>query len=521
MNILATGGTVAARRGAILRNHGGNLAAPVVVQPERPFDLERLLEFPLTNNQFDNLGIARDWHATLNGPLHRYSGVRYQPTWFGQNADVSRPGGTAYPQWQCASARVYRAYRKGASGGDQRVLRLEIEHNTNRIRSGDQGWLYMLDGYAGSASGASSLDLGGFSLPLKSKLTVTGSEPSPDDPIDSRAYVDITFPNDLPNINYSPPTFRPHDWAPDYTEPQLIFVHHSFYADALTKRLRYPLSWHLDILKLDVLDNGGSVVVGGLQRLPVWSCWTTFANFVGNHDLVFDLYKQEQEGLANHFGDTDPGRLCNELENEAVAGWTDDKARSEQNYANPQAAIGLRKSLLEYMYPMSRAAWGKDRTLIVKGPSFGSVDRVRDWDIDVAATWPGDRVLLGNHNYAGSFAPKIVPDGRQFWYQSRADADEHARQLVDRAAAMHMDGAIMTEWSSPNTTATAERGREIGMLHTALAAKGVPVAYWDLVGDLFGFAWAYNDVPGSEGKTVQAVVPELRQYCGRAGRTSA
>lgn len=516
MAILSANGVPLRRGGTIVRNHAGNIAAPPIVTPPEDllFDLAALTEWPLSNNQFDNLAQSRDWQATLNGPQHRYSGVRYQPTWLSKNRD-------AFPAWQPAMNRVDRVYRKGATGGLQRVLVFECEHNTNQIKAGDQGWFYAVGGissdpFEGGVDPAASLDLGGFSLPLKQKLTITGSTPSPDDPAASKSYVEVTFGQDLPAIDFTPPQYEPYDWAAGYTEPVLIFVHHSFYADASTRRLRYPLSWHLDILKFDVLGAGGAVVVGGLQRLPTWSCWTTFANAAGDLALIFDLYRQEQEGLAYHFGDTDPLRLANELENEPVLDWTDAAVQANSGQVD---AIGLRTSLLEYMYPMARTAWGPDRTMIVKAGGFGGLDGIWDWDIDNDATWGGANNILGNHNYDDTYAPHVDRNGRQLWYRDRADCDYHAGVVADRASMWKLRGAIMTEWSSPNTLADDVRGGDIGRLHTALAARGIPVCYWDLTGDQFGFAWFYNDVPGSEGKTVQAIIPELRDFCGRAGRS--
>ena len=506
----------------LLRNHGGNLTAPVIVGQTR-LDLSRLLEWPVTNNQYETFSRSRDWAQTLRGPLHRYSGVRIQPTWHLINAG-------AYTGWQPAMNRVKRIWRKGATGGLQRILVLTMEVNTNQIPVGDKCWFYHLaetGTFEGSMSKAADLEIyPGFRLRLRGTgdlYTITACRPSP---VNSGyegviSEVEITFPQDLPAIDFTPQQWNPHAWWPGHLESKLIFVHHSFYADASTKRLRYPLSWHFSILRDDVVKNGAAAIDGGIQRLPTWDCLTTMANKLDNHSLWFDLYRLEQEGKAEQLGDLDPALFATELENEAVEDWTDEAARSDTSLPDPAAAIGLRTSLLEYMIPIARAAWGPERTVIVKGTGFGGLDGVRQFDLNVASAFPGQRFLLGNHNYAGSFAPHISDGGRQLWYLSRADADEHARQLADKAAAMGFDGAIMTEWSSPNTTAATDRGKEIGMLHTALYAKGIPVCYWDLVPDLFGFADLYNDVPGSEGVTVQAVAPELRQYCGRANRTTA
>ena len=63
------------------------------------------------------------------------------------------------------------------------------------------------------------------------------------------------------------------------------------------------------------------------------------------------------------------------------------------------------------------------------------------------------------------------------------------------------------------------RAQMHGRLHTAMHAQGLFVAFWDVGGDANAMAWLYRDVPGKEGKVVQALDPETRPYTGRAGRT--
>jgi len=490
-------GTHPLRRGLgpVLKNHGPNIAAPAIVTPPaaKLFDYSAKLDWPMTNNQFDNLGLSRDWYWTLNGTQHRYGGVRYQPTW-------QFKGRGAFPGWQPAIDRVDRVYRKGASGAALRTLVFEREHNTNQIRAGDTCWLYLVGDFEGSANPATSVDVGGFSLPLKKKLTVAACTPSPDNPADSKSYVEVTFTQDLPAVNYTPPALGTND-------PKLLFVHHSFYADATTRRLRYPLSWHLDILKNDVLGNGGHVVVGGLQRIPTWACWTTWANYIGDYGLVFEQYRMEQEGLAYHFAGSDPTRLVNELENEAVLTWT----------PTTDQPLGLRQSLIDYMMPIARTAWGPDYTLIAKAGGFGGLNDIWAWDIDVAATFGDSNVLLGNHNYASNYAPRRR-GGNQLWYDDTSDCNYHMDSLKSIASTYKFKGAIITEYSAPNTDPVDLRGRFLGKFHSAATRAGIPLCYWDLVGDLFGCSWLGTNVPGAPATAnVQRIEPELWPYCGKAG----
>ena len=510
------GGLLRGRTGRAVRNHAGNAAAPPAVPGPGLLDTARLLEWQGSENEDDRIALPRDWTLTVNGPQHRVAFVRHALAWH------MRPAGL-FPEWQPAVVRVQRVYRKGTTGGLQRVLVLETERNTNAIRAGDKAWLYLVGPdfapKAGGGSAATSLDLGGASLALKSLLTVTGCTPSPAAPATGPARVEITYPADLPAVDWTPPAYAPDPGLPSLLETRLLLVHHSFWADEATKRARTQVAAGLDALRFGVLPAGGSVVVAGLRRLPRGTDWTGFANAT-DQTLAWDLYAKEQAGLAEVLGGTDTLRLAVELEDAPSAPWTDEVARADTDLPDPAAAIGLRRALVERMMPAARAAWGNARTLVAKAGGGGSLARILDWDIDNDATWGGLPNLLGNRDASHSFAPADPVTGRILSYEARADCDRHADVLVSVATAWRMKGSIVVGFGAPNTELAVSRGLALGRLHTACAARGIPVAYRDMADVPFAAAAIYGDVPGAEGVPVQALDPALRQLCGRSGRSS-
>lgn len=489
----------------------GNVAAPAIVTPPAGllWDLMSAANasksaYPLSNNQYDGIALRlggenRDWNATLNGPVHRYSGCRYYYAWLSIPVD-------SYPQWQPSWRRVWRVYRKGTSGQALRTLVFECEHNTAAVPTGDQVWFVMNDTYNGGLLPDAAWNIGGYSLSMKTKMACSGSTGSTDQPISSRSYVEVSFPQDLPAINYSPPLYKPESWAAD--EPRLWLVHHSFYANAATKTLRFPYSWHFEICKSDVVGNGGHLILGGLQGIPTWRCWTKLMNMC-DAALVTELYRMEQQALADFFGATDPRRVMNELENEPVEDWvrTDGK-------------VGFRQNLLDVLYPTARSAWGAERTFLLKGTSYGSINSLRDqWDLDNDAHFGGGSNMLGNHNYNGQ--PRWPNSSRELWWDHYPDCQQHATWLHDAITRGHFKGGGMSELGVSNAvTPIDSRGRMLGKMHTAMHERNLFVAYWGLTGDHYNCSYLYRDVEGANGALVEAVWPELRPYAGKAGRSS-
>lgn len=502
-----------------LSNAPGNLAAPAIVQPPAALAWDYAsaeggakLQWPLTNNQFDGLvvhtgdGAQRDWAATLSGTQERYGGVRYYYAWTNIDYQDLGEGPTlGYPDWQPAFREVYRVTRKGSSGQAARTLVFECMHNTLSIPAGDTVWFYMSTDWSGGVDPARSVNVGGFNLPLLGKLTCSGSTGSTGS-WSSHSFVEVTFDQDLPAVDWWSPTYVWEDWLAPL--PKLTLVHHSFYADARNKVLRYPYSWHYYVLRDEVLGNGGHLILGGYQGKPVWRDWTHLFNWMG--DLAVELYRMEKEALADFFGATDPRFVLEEMENEPVVDWLDNMSEDKP--------LGTRRAIKEIMYPTSRTAWGPERSFLIKGTSFGSINSIRDeWDFDNDRDFGGGNNFVGNHNYDDQAK---YPDGRNLWYGAREDCDYHAGLLIDAVNRGKFKGGVMSEWGVPNWVADPERGQKHGRLHTAMAAAGIPMAYWDLTGDHYGCAWLYTDVPGKEGKKVQAIIPEMRPYTGRAGRTA-
>lgn len=501
----------------------GNLAAPAIVTPPSGlvWDLTsaeggQKNVWPASNQQFDGLvvrldGEPCDWAATLSGTQERYSGIRYyhaftnilpQNIWDGQNDNLT----LAYPHWQPAFREVFRVTRKGASGQAARTLVFECMHNTAAIPVGDTCWLYLNLDWNGGVDPARSVSIQGFNLPLFAKVKCSGSTPSPDDPIYSRSFVEITFDQELPAIDWTPPYYTMETWLPQV--PRLWLVHHSFYADAATKTLRKPYDWHWSVLRHDILANNGHLVLGGYQGIPTWRCYTHLFNWMGS--LAEELFAMEKQALADQFGDTDPRMVADEMENEPVVQWLDAPGTDKP--------LGFRRSLLEIMYPTARAAWGAERTLILKATSFGSINSLRDeWDLDNDVHFGGGNNIIATHQYDDQ--AKWPGTDRTLWWDSKEDTDAYAGWLADAVSKWKFKAGGMTELGVGNWHESGLRGRMLGRMETSIHARGLFRCLWDKTGDYYSAAWLYRDVAGKEGKVTQALLPELRSYAGKAGRT--
>lgn len=514
MPIIRSGSTFLRSGNSFLRPHSGNVYAPAIVTPPSEqlwsytADTQKL-QWPLTNNQFDNIvarsnGQLRDWFWTMNGPQHRFGGIRYYWSWL-------HKGENAYPHWQPAVRKVYNVRRKGTTGVDAQTLVYTCSLNTANIPVGDQVWFLLEDmGYHGNIAPQSTLDIGGYTLNLRQKMSVSRSVASPTGSFDHttvRSTIEVITGSALPAINYTPP-------ADIWGEPQLRLIHHSFYANAATKTLRHPYDWHFGILKDEIAaaPTLGHVVLGGLQGIPTWRCWTHLFTMGG--PLFQELYALECQGLADYFGATDPRYVMYELENEPVYAWNGD-AGFQADYGRN---IPLRTSLRDIMYPAARTAWGANRSILIKGGGFGGLDALRDEFNLTNADFGGGANFLGNHNYADS-APHLGPGGRQLWYDDGSDARYHADILATKASNGGFKGAAITEFSAPGFWPADQRGRHIGKMHSAAAGRSIAFTHWDLTGDHYSHSWLYSDVPGSEGRLVQQIIPEMRPYCGRSGRS--
>lgn len=240
-----------------------NIAAPPIVRPPNTLGFQmgqpgdtRLGSFG-SNNQFENFAGPRDWVYNFAAPDYDFSGVRNQFTW---TETVGFQG-----RWQPAGGDVNRIYRKGASGQDSHTLVLECGVNPSAVPVGDKVVLWIQEGpgdYQGTA-----LNLSGYNMPLRQKMTCTASTASAWGDADGTRIIELDAGQALPAIDHYPAKYSG-GW---YERSTLQHRHWSFFQDNATKELRHPLGQFTDIAINEVLANGGYFVSGGQQFLPTWA----------------------------------------------------------------------------------------------------------------------------------------------------------------------------------------------------------------------------------------------------------
>jgi hypothetical protein len=451
---------------------------------------------PAVNDQFELFGRPRSWDVNYTH-AEGFCGVRWQPTWL-------RADGY-YGSWEPAEGEVFRIHRKGASGVDARTAVFTCGANPSAVPVGDPVVLFEVDGYDGGVTRAASYEvLPGFTLPTRQKLVCTGGAGSAPWQPEGRRIIEVQFAEDLPAFDYAVPTFN----AGWYQAQKLRMRHWSFYADASTRRMRWPLPWFSDNTKDLVLPNGGYADIGGLQHRPVWRDWSLeYLDFGAS--MVEELNRQEQEGLAYHLGDTDTTKCMIELENEPTRSWRDDAD-----------GPGYGTLLRDVWYPIARSAWGMDRTIGVSATSFKSIDSLRD---DFDFTNPtGHNTFLMAHNYDGQF--HIGPGGTVAIWSNIGESDYAADIIASRIAAYGYKGGGMSEagtnawewWDYEAKVAEDERGRRLGRILTSMTRKNLDTWFWGFVGD------GYNcvDIYDVGGKQIEQFWPGIRPYCVRADRTT-
>lgn len=481
------------------------LAPPVVTPPSGLlFDLAQMRPgVPGSNNQFNRFDEGRDWAATLSHPTQGFAGVRWQPTWLRSEG--------FFGDWTPAEGEVRRIYRKGDSGADLRTLVFECGPNPATIPVGDAVVVWWTEEWFGGVSRiTNTLDLNGFQLPLRQKLTVTGGSGSALWDAFGVRTVEVRFGEDLPPIDYVPPTAEDPSAGTFY---RVRLRHWEFYADPLNRTLRRPLDRFAWRSKEEVLKNGGWVMLGGLQHIPTWRDWTLEYHDFGA-SLVEELWRKECEGLAYHFGETDPRRLAVELENEPTrAGVGRTEGGPETNETED---IGYHTLLREVWYPIARQEWGPERTLCVKSSGFGSLDHLQN-EFNVANPDGGNAHLV-NHNYDNQAHRFDLPGWPVMNYGTAEDSAYHAQTLLRRIEELGYKGGGMTEWGVLGWGFRYEgpdRGQRIGRMIDALARRGLYCFVWSLTGD----SYRCSSIQNIDGADIEAMDPDVAPYCARAGLT--
>lgn len=483
-------GPMVARGGGPLFNSPSNVAAPPIVTPPSEFNFDMATAskrgWPGSNNQFENFFAARDWTANFADQQESFAGIRWQPTWHYLMGFEGR--------WEPAGGDVYRVYRKGTAGADVRTLVFECSPNPAAIPPGEQ-IVFWQSFSEGDYSPNAQLNLSGYNLQLRQKLTVSRSVGSAYANTAGRRIIEIDTGQSLPAIDYTPPTYSVQGW---WTARQLQFRHWAFYKNSATKELRHPLGQMTDLSINSVLKNNGYVMLGGNQGQPTWIDTTREYNKLGA-SLMEEFWRLECEGLAHYFGDTDPRRLAVETENESVVPWNGDAS-------NP---IGYGRLLKEMIYPIARQAWGPERTIVLKGGGWSGLNAMlADFDFVVPQ---GHNCHLCIHNYDN----QITGPGGQYGWTDIGQTDWIASQIKAKITALGFKGGGATEMGvdKGRVTNAADRGQRYGRLMTSFTNRDLYIFTWSLVGDNV----RCSSIQTINGKSIEAYDRDIAPYARRAG----
>jgi hypothetical protein len=506
MPILTIDGRPLADSGNIYSPSPANIAAPAIVTP--PADLSFNMAtarpgVPGVNDQFENLTRARDWTQNFKHPTEGFAGIRWQPTW--KRADGFQGS------WQPAEGEIFKIARKGTTGADLRTLVFTCGPNDAAIPVGDSIVIWYVPSNGGVDKAQTSLALSGYNLPLLSKLTVTASTGSKTYDTAGRRIVEIQTSADLPAIDYTVPTFV----ESSTTWRRMRMRHWSFYKDASTKAMRHPLGWFCGITIDNIVPNGGYCMLGGLQHLPTWYDWTQdYRNFGAT--LTEELYKAEQQGLADRLGTLDPRLLAVEIpENESTRQWADSTS-----------GVGYGTLLKSFYYPTARQIWGQERTLVLKATSFGNLDSMRD-EFDFKCP-TGENAHLATHNYDGQ-AHIPAQNNLAINWGNIDQTDYYAKVLAQKITDLGYKGGGLTEvgaypqeWYDYTKTVTQEeRGRRMGRILTSASNKGLYTFFWGMLGGDPTTSLDMASIYTIDGSNIEAFRPAMRPYASRSGLTTA
>lgn len=443
-------------------------------------------------NNLDDVPLTyREWNFNFRSPDQGFVGNRISLPWVRYDKFVSA--------WEPANADIYRIQRKGSTGADLRTLIFTCSPNTATIPVGDPIVVWDQTDDATVVQNASHT-LSGFALPTRSKLTVSACTASPPYDINGRRIIEVNMGVDLPAIDYSP-TFYAGEAG--YSKSTMQLRHWSFYRNAATKELRRPLVGFANTIKASLLPSDGWCILGGTRWSPTtwdWSKdWLAFGD-----SLTRELYTKEQQGLADAFGATDPRRLAVELEHNPVHTW-----------ANVSTTAGFRQLLNDVWYPVARAAWGNDRTLIVKGSqsTFNTFLTEFDWRPPVR-----QNVILGTNKVTDSGIVGTSPLG-SLTLANIAESDWICQQMRTKVDVLGYRTGAFVQFSVAGNADTTIKAKKIGRMLTS--ANNAQLQMW--------MAGKHGDDPQTtinssgffviNGGRVEAFYPEMRPYCSRAGLT--
>lgn len=428
---------------------------------------------PGINDPGDRLAYHRDWTFNFSTPEAGFSGIRWNPSWIRTPYDQS--------VWQHVNADIYRIHRKGTVGADLQTLVFTCSPNTQTIPAGEP--IVVWDSTTGNdVVQNTSHSLSGFALPTRSKLTVSASTPSAMFDTNGRRSIEVNFGTNLPVIDFSP------TWVNGKSTMQLR--HWRFYANTATKELRHPLKSLAQITKSNALPNNGYIILGGNEFEPAGYDWAQdYLNFGAS--LTEELFRLEQEGLANEFGATDPRRLAVELESKVFHSW-----------ATVGATPGYRVLLNDVFYPIARTAWGQERTLLVKGPGgYGGVAGF-DWRPPT-----GQNVHFVVHTTDAEINMTNI-----------ASTDFAAGVIKGKIDSLGFRGGGITSLSIVPPIDVVLKAQRLGRMLTSGTNSGLYVFYFASLGTDPATTLSAADVFVINGARVESVPHEMAPYASRSGQ---
>lgn len=432
----------------------------------------------------DSMARRRDWdHAYING-REGFHGVRWSPSWIRTDTNAA--------DWQPAGADIYRIRRKGAAGADQQTLVLTTSPNSQVIPNGESVVIWEAANDT-TVAAATTFNLIGYNLPLKSKLAVSACTPSEEFDTSGRRIIEINVGVNLPSIDYLPPFFNSENGVQKST---LQLRHWEFYADATNKIHRRPLPLFFKNSKI-IAESGGAVILGGNYWSPSTYDWTRdYINFGAT--LTEELFRKECKSLAEEFGNTNPRLLAVELEHSPTAPWAD-----------VGTTPGYGTLLRDVWYPIARQEWGQERTLIVKGS--GTVNAIL-----TEFNWspPKDeRAHFALHVTDSG----ITGPGGAIDFSNIGQSDWLADALATKIRTLGFSGGGITSLRITPPQDTITKAKKLGRVLTSMSNKDLYTYYYAQINSDPATTHSVANIYNIDGFDIEALYPEMRHYASKAG----
>lgn len=415
------------------------------------------------NLQFHNLFNGQiDWDATAADTRYGTGLIRWQTVFW-------RSEGYRDQGWQSMFHGFVTDLKRDPA--DPSVMTFLCEWNNYAPEAGQPfllGQADINDSDAWVDPAVSSYNWGGFSIPLRQKLTIIGSAQE-----GGKLRVRIRFPNQtLPSSTLA--------------TPNLVAYHWNFYLDA-NRGVRAPLDWAASIFKHWCKDLRMWALWAGEQGIPTWySDYQKVITF--GSSLVAEIKAQEYEWRADTFADVDPRNLAQAFENERCEG-DEEQVQAEEWHRDVNYAL-LRQAM-------------PDATIVQGSRGFKS-----PYDLQYLTPLPNDGRNKGLEFH-------VYPGVNGFDPTSSQAVRDLVTMVDGYRVSLGYDIAMCGEFGTPPINGDRDdpgRGVPLGKMLTGVQGSGMPFMAWSMVGDAY---WsAYPDERG-----VLSFFPNFKDQCSRVGDT--